>query len=170
MPNILQNVLKTSGVGGEQPWKSFYKGIKPKNPLGGNIVRRMGNKVKPVMSSTNTKNMQFSHMDGLVEFKSDPNYIPPYRPLPGSPYAPQSIASPPYTMAKTETSEEVATKPILTTDAAKLEKRRRMMEKEAREQRRESRRAVADARATYRSGLDTAREVRNWGTTLGVFN
>lgn len=62
MPNVLQNVLKTKGLNNEQPWKSYYKGIKVSNPLGGNI-RRMGNKVKSVLPSTTTKTLTFSFMD-----------------------------------------------------------------------------------------------------------
>lgn len=163
MPNVLQNTLQTSGLNGQQPWKQFYKGIKPVNPLGGDVVRRMGNKVKSVLPATNTRNMQFSYMDsGIAHFKSDPNYIPPYKPLPGQlpQYYTVEQSSPEYYYSSSPDQQEITYREQL--------RRQREYERSAREQRREARRAVADTRASYRTGLDTAREVRNWAGTLGV--
>lgn len=173
MPNVLQNVFKTSGLNGQQPWKQFYKGIKPVNPLGGDVVRRMGNKVKSVVSSTNTKNMQFSYMTDIAEFKSDPGYIPPYKPLPGQ-QPPQYYSipqsSPPYTYGGyyPEQPSPVPPYPLQGNDPYYYEKMRRQSEKDARERRREARQSVTDTRDAYRSSLGTVREVRNWATTLGM--
>lgn len=159
MPNVLQNVFKTAGIQGQQPWKQYYQGIKPQNPLGGDFVRRMGNKVKAVVPSTTTKQMQFSYMNSQVaNFKSDPNYIPPYKPLPGQ--QPQF-----YTVNQTSPEYYYAGNQPMSREEMKA---RREMERSAREERREGRRAVSDTRANYRTLLDTAREVRNWSGTLGV--
>ena len=67
--SLLSNAFAgKSGV--DQPWKKYYKGIKPKNPLGGNIVRRMGNKIKPDVSRRIGGNqMTFSHTGNLALFK-----------------------------------------------------------------------------------------------------
>ena len=68
--NLLSNVFQGKD-GDSQPWKKYYRGIKPKNPLGGDIVRRMGNKVKPVVSSViGGKEMTFSHVGKLATFEA----------------------------------------------------------------------------------------------------
>lgn len=172
MANVLNNVFKTAGLNGEQPWKQYYKGIKPVNPLGGNVVRRMGNKVKSVVSATNTKQMQFTYMTNLAKFSVDPNYVPPYKPRYGGDtiYTETPVESPPYRY-EDDYSAYRPPSPFLYQEPLsekELYRRRREEERAERERRREARRNVSDTRANYRTLLDTARETRNWSATLGI--
>lgn len=179
--NVLQNVFQKNG---QQPWKQYYQGIKPSNPLGGNI-RRMGNKVKPVVSSViGGKTMQFKYMNKNnatfskftmdevdnyipmeVSFGTKPkDYIPPYKPLPGqTPYI-MPISSPAYAYSPTSAANiEPTLPPGMTMQEYKDYLRmRREQERTERETRREARREISDARANYRTILDTAREGRSW--------
>lgn len=168
--NVLNNVFKTAGVGKEQPWKKYYTGIKPVNPLGGDVVRRMGNKVKGVVSSTVGGNkMKFGYGKSIHTFSTSQDnslaiitfgtqpigYIPPYKPLQGSP-------------APLNNSEIV---PIASNlippgmspeDYKMYQKQKRDNERTNRENNRDARRTISDARASYRTLLDTGRESRNW--------
>lgn len=174
MPNVLQNVLQTSGLNGQQPWRQYYQGIKPQNPLG-KVVRRMGNKVKNVVPATTTKTMQFSYMTNTIS--NFEGYIPPYKPL-STRYV-QQYSSPELSSMTYRNNDSIGSvytnEPYYQSSAYSYDYRQpnyyknsREMERSAREQRREARRAVADVRANYRSLLDTAREARGWSTTLGV--
>lgn len=168
---MLNNVFKTAGIDGQQPWKQYYKGIKPKNPLGGDFVHRMGNKVKPVVSTSMNRQMQFAFMsEDIAHFRSDPNYIPPYVPkTPMSPYNTTSEPSssgmyPPayYGNAEPYPYPQDYQNPVMD------RKIRVAAERSAREQRREDRQEVSNTRANYRTLLDSAREARGWTNTLGL--
>lgn len=175
--NILQNVFNKNN---NQPWKQYYQGIKPQNPLGGNIIRRMGNKVKPVISSVvGGKQMTFSYLNikedlnpKVATFRTQPpGYIPPYVPL-NNQQSEQStqpslpIYNPAYGYSPTAAANvEPLLPPGMTMEDYKAYlKAKREQERTHRETKREARREISDARATYRTFLDTAREGRNWLT------
>lgn len=154
MPNILVNKLKTSGVGGTQPWRAYYKGIKPVNPMGDNIVRRMGNKVKGVVSSSSNKTMTFSYV-GQLTFGYSKDYVPPYVP-------PEKSVSPVSPEVNyTAPLMKVINKPVIADSEDPIKHRQFETEKE-------KRRRSAELRARYRIGLDTVREVRSWKNSLGI--
>ena len=173
---MLNNVFKTAGIDGQQPWKQYYKGIKPKNPLGGDFVHRMGNKVKPVLSTSMNKQMQFSFMKPIASFSADPNYVPPYIPkYPQNPYNTTSdinsagIPIPPSMNQPPQPAYYGNAQPYTPGLDPIMDKKLRVAaERSAREQRREDRQEVSNTRANYRTFLDSAREARGWTNTLGL--
>lgn len=162
--NILENVFQNNG---NQPWKQYYQGIKPKNPLGGNI-RRMGNKVKPVVSSiVGGKQMTFKSVldKEIVTFRTQPaGYIPPYVPMqqPGQPPMPQYTPAYGYSPTAAANVEPKLPPGMTMEDYKMFLKLKRDQERTDRETQREARREISDARASYRTILDTAREGRSW--------
>jgi hypothetical protein len=142
---MLTNRL-TGDSGEEQPWKRYYKGMKPKNPLGGNIVRRMGNKVKPVLSTSSPaqsgKTMQFHYVGKLASFA----VLTKEEFLKRQKLAPQLE------------QEDEAESPVSATDVAAM-REKRLSDKDKRDRAKEIRGRVNSAR-----GL--SQEVRGWYHTL----
>ena len=175
--NVLNNIFKKNN---KQPWKEYYQGIKPVNPLGGDVVRRMGNKVKSVVSSTVGGNKMSFTKDELnihnfsrgnqwvlpvVTFGTQPiGYVPPYKPLSNTqgekPYQPPGYipSTQPSSIQPTATFP-----PGMSAEEYKVfMKQKREDERANRENSRDARRSISDTRASYRTILDTGREGRNW--------
>lgn len=177
--NVLNNVFKKKD---KQPWKEFYQGIKPVNPLGDKVVRRMGNKVKGVVSSTiggNKMTFGYNSLDintfsrgmewviPVVTFGTQPiGYVPPYKPKDTKGYQPPGYVQYPGNSTPSPSSLD-ATNPMLPPGMTKEDykeflKQKRENERTNRENNRDARRSISDTRATYRAVLDTGREGRNW--------
>ena len=157
MPNVLVNKLKTSGPGGQQPWKRYYNGIKPVNPMGDKVVRRMGNKVKSVVSSSMNKTMTFSYV-GQLTFGYSKDYIPPYVPPQGAPPSIQEV----------QNSSGYPSQPQVLIPKAPIADSDDPVKHRQFETEKERRRRSAEIRAKYRTALDTVREVRSWKNSLGI--